>query len=199
MIEINNLNNSKPYDLFQKYYDKACINKQSNVDAILVSSFNKLDNEVHSRFVNLKYIINNEWIFFSNYQSQKSKDFDTHNQIAANLYWNSIDLQIRIKANIFKTKKDFSDIHFKKRSHKKNILALSSMQSKTIDNYNSVLDNYNKALKLNENNLSRPEYWGGYSFIPYYFEFWSGDEYRLNKREVFENKDGLWNNYILQP
>ena len=35
----------------------------------------------------------------------------------------------------------------------------------------------------------RPDFWGGYSFIPYYFEFWQGHENRLNKRHVFEQQD----------
>ena len=49
------------------------------------------------------------------------------------------------------------------------------------------------------NNLDRPNYWGGYSFVPYYFEFWEGGEYRLNKRNVFKFNEGAWEQYYLQP
>ena len=35
---------------------------------------------------------------------------------------------------------------------------------------------------LNKGNPDkRPEYWGGYDFIPYSFEFWTGENNRLNK------------------
>ena len=44
-----------------------------------------------------------------------------------------------------------------------------------------------------------PEYWGGYSFTPYYFEFWKGHESRINKREVFDQIDGVWKQSFLQP
>ena len=38
---------------------------------------------------------------------------------------------------------------------------------------------------------ARPDFWGGFSFVPYYFEFWQGHKNRLNKRHVFEQKDGM--------
>ena len=46
---------------------------------------------------------------------------------------------------------------------------------------------------------ARPNFWGGYSFIPYYFEFWEGHESRLNKRDVYEMKSNEWEHGILQP
>ena len=46
---------------------------------------------------------------------------------------------------------------------------------------------------------ARPNFWGGYSFTPYYFEFWQGHENRLNKRHVFEQQDDEWIERFLQP
>ena len=81
---------------------------------------------------------------------------------------------------------------------KKNALAISSNQSKPVSSYDQVHENYKKS--LNNNNLKEcPEYWGGYSFTPYYFEFWEGHKSRLNKREVYEMKNNNWDHYILQP
>ena len=76
MITISNLNKSTPYAKFNFFYEKAKQNKQDAVEAIALSSFNNITNEVESRFVNLKYIIDDEFIFFSNYQSLKSQNFD---------------------------------------------------------------------------------------------------------------------------
>ena len=77
-----------------------------------------------SRFVNLKYVINDEWIFFSNYNSPKSKQFESHDQISAVIYWNSINVQIRMKAKIQKTNLEFSNEHFQSRDMTKNLLAI---------------------------------------------------------------------------
>ena len=48
---------------FFRYYEKALEENQKNIDAIAISSFDKKLNEVDSRFVNLKFIDNNNGFF----------------------------------------------------------------------------------------------------------------------------------------
>ena len=198
MIKFNNLNQDIPYQLLKEKYDEAVDAGQKGIEAISISSFNKDINEVDSRYVNLKFINKDEFIFFSNYESPKAAAFNSHNQIAALIYWSSINVQIRMKAKIKKTSKKFNQKYFFDRTEEKNALAISSNQSKKIVSYNQVKENYNKS--LNNDDLRKcPEYWGGYSFTPYYFEFWEGHESRINKREVFNNIDDIWKHSFLQP
>ena len=198
MIQFNNLNQEMPYQIFKAKYDKAFNSGQKGIEAISVSSFNKEIQEVDSRYVNLKFITNDEFIFFSNYDSSKASSFNSHNQIAALVYWPIINVQIRIKAKIKKTPNEYNQKYFFNRSDEKNALAISSNQSKPIDSYSEVKKYYNKSLKNDDLNKC-PEFWGGYSFTPYYFEFWEGHESRLNKREVYEKSDDSWKYFILQP
>ena len=194
------LNNSSivPFKNFRKIYDQAKKADQKLIEAISVASFSLDKNEVDSRFVNLKVVDNEEFIFFTNYNSPKSLQFQSHKQISVSIYWQSINVQIRMKAQIKKTSKEFNQKYFFDRSKEKNALAISSNQSKLIDSYNQVKKNYNKSL-TNDNLKKCPEYWGGYSFTPYYFEFWEGHESRINKREVFNKIDGVWEQSFLQP
>ena len=200
MIIFDNLPNSMPYRLLVKYYDMAKENNQKLIEAIAISSYDVENNVVDSRFVNLKYVVGEEWIFFSNYESKKAKHFQSHKQISALLHWNLINVQIRMSGDVVKTSSAFSDMHFQKRIKNKNALAISSRQSNKISSYEKVKENYDKAMKEIDHSTKRPEYWGGYSFSPNYFEYWIGDDNRLNKRDVYE-KDGLgeWKHFILQP
>ena len=198
MIQFSNLSQETPYQLLKEKYDEAVDAGQKNIEAISISSFNNKISEVNSRYVNLKFINNDEFIFFSNYKSPKAIAFNSHNQIAALIYWSSINIQIRMKAKIKKTSNEFNQKYFFDRSEEKNALAISSNQSNEIVSYNQVKENYNKSLK-NDDLRKCPEYWGGYSFTPYYFEFWEGHESRINKREVFEKIDGVWKESYLQP
>ena len=198
MIKFNNLNQEIPYLLFKEKYDEAVDAGQRGIEAISISSYNKEISEVDSRYVNLKFISNDEFIFFSNYNSPKASSFNSHSQIAALLYWPSINVQIRMRAKIKKTSNEYNQKYFFDRSEEKNALAISSNQSKPIDSYSQVKENYNKSLK-NDDLKKCPEFWGGYSFTPYYFEFWEGHESRLNKREVYEKSDDSWKHFILQP
>ena len=197
MIDINYIDKSEPYDLFVNFYKQALQSEQKNIEACVISSLDTKKKFVDSRFVNIKYIINDDWIFFSNYESPKSQQFKMHNQISALFFWSSIDIQIRLKAKIKKTSKSFSDNHFKNRSHYKNALAISSQQSKVVESYDKVLNSYEDTLKINPK--KRPAYWGGYKFKPYSIEFWQGNKNRINKRRLYIYSKKTWKCSIIQP
>tara|TARA_S200000501_G_scaffold175468_1_gene165196 strand:+ start:1935 stop:2531 length:597 start_codon:yes stop_codon:yes gene_type:complete len=198
MINFIDLKQEKPFlIIFEKYKD-AIEAGQKNIEAISIASYNKLSSEVDSRYVNLKFIENDEFIFFSNYDSPKSSAFKSHNQIAVNIYWSSIDFQIRIKAKIKKTSKKYNNDYFKMRSPEKNALAISSKQSMIISSYEQVIKNYKYVKKNNDLSIC-PEHWGGYTFKPYEIEFWEGHDSRLNKRNLYKLDNNKWNHFILEP
>ncbi len=198
MIQFKNLNQDEPYLLFKTKYEEAFNAGQKVIEAISISTYDNKSNEVDSRFVNLKFVSKDEFIFFTNYKSPKANSFITHNQIAALIYWSSINVQVRMKAKIKKMSDDYNQKYFENRSEKKNALAISSNQSKPIDSYRKVIENYNKSL-INDDLKKCPDFWGGYSFTPYYFEFWEGHESRINKREVFDKIDDGWRHSFVQP
>ena len=123
MIEFISLSKEIPYLLFIKKYDAAVTANQKNIEAVSISSYSNMSKEVNSRFVNLKFIDNKDFIFFSNYDSPKSQDFIDHDQITALIYWNSINTQIRIKAKIKKTSVEFNKKYFMNRSEKKKCIS----------------------------------------------------------------------------
>ena len=90
MIEFNNISCDSPYMHFSAKYEEAYNADQKNIEAISISSYSKTLNEVNARYVNLKFIDNKDFIFFTNYKGPKSLEFKEHNQITALIYWNSI-------------------------------------------------------------------------------------------------------------
>ena len=178
MIQFDNINKETPYLVFKEKYTESINAKQKNIEAICISSYSSENKEVNARYVNLKIIDGNEFIFFSNYNSPKSIDFNSHNQITALIYWNNINVQIRMKAHIKRTSREFNQAYFAGRDEEKNALAISSEQSSIIDSYKAVQENYEVSLSKSDLSVC-PDYWGGYSFTPYYFEFWEGHELSL--------------------
>lgn len=199
MITFQKLNHQEPYKEFKKKYDEAILHNQSSVEAISISSFSHIKNEVDSRYVNLKFIDNDKFIFFTNYKSPKSVQFASHDQISALIFWPKVNTQIRMKARIEKISATCSNDYFKKRSESKNALAISSNQSNEINSYKEIVDEYNLTLKSEIDLTLRPEYWGGFAFKPYSFEFWEGHSLRLNKRVAYNFLNNRWNKIILQP
>ena len=130
MIRFIEINKETPHMIFKDKYEEALNAGQKNIEAISISSYNIQKPEVDSRYVNLKFIINNDFIFFSNYNSPKALAFNHYDQIAALVYWPTVNIQIRMKAKIKKTSKEFNQKYFFDRSKEKNALAISSNQSK---------------------------------------------------------------------
>ena len=198
MTKFVDIKNIDPIILFKEKYEDAKQADQKNIEAICISSFNKTKKEVDSRFVNLKFVDGDDFIFFSNYDSPKSKAFMSHSQISACIFWESINTQIRFKAKIKRTSVKFNKKYFKKRSSEKNILAISSNQSNEIASFKDVLEKYEN-VKNNYNNTECPDHWGGFSFKPYEIEFWEGNEFRLNKRTLYRFQEKSWHSLILEP
>ena len=58
-------NTGKPFKLFEKFYKDAMEVNQKSIDAMVVSTAFK--DIPSSRIVNLKYVLENKFIFFTNY------------------------------------------------------------------------------------------------------------------------------------
>ena len=92
--------------------------------------------------MNIKYLIKDKFIFFSNYESNKAKDI-SHNPMASVLFfWDKINTQIRIDGKIVMADSNFSDDHFNKRLYDKNITAIISKQSSNNEGYEDLVKRY---------------------------------------------------------
>lgn len=198
LIKFLNINPDTPFSLLYDYYNQAVGSGQKSPEVFVVSSYNSSLNEVDSRCVNLKFIDCNSFIFFSNYLSPKSVQFKSNPRISTLIFWDKINLQIRMKGTIKKTEREFNRKYFAQRSKDKNALAISSNQSSRIDSYQEVLRKYEKTFKNKDLSVC-PEHWGGFSFDPYSIEFWKAGKNRLNQRCLYELNNNIWDRYVLEP
>ena len=86
MIQFKNISSEEPYLIFQDWYQEAVNAGQLRVQAIAISSYNADTELVDSRFVNLKYIDKDRWVFFSNYNGPKAQAFESNQSISALFY-----------------------------------------------------------------------------------------------------------------
>ena len=63
MINFKNISSEIPYLKFLEIYKLAKKSNQKNIEAISIASFSHSSQEVDCRYVNLKFIHNNEFIF----------------------------------------------------------------------------------------------------------------------------------------
>ena len=75
MIEFTNLSKELPYQEFLEHYKKAESLQQNYIEAACISSFSKSSNEVDTRFVNIKSINDESFIFIAIIIPQKHFSF----------------------------------------------------------------------------------------------------------------------------
>ena len=119
MIKFINISDELPYKIFKNRYEDAVSANQPIVEAVCISSYSSSNKEVNARFVNLKFVNERDFIFFTNYNSPKSQDFKSHDQITGLFYWSKTNVQIRIKAKISQTSREYNLEYFSDRDQKK--------------------------------------------------------------------------------
>ena len=71
MTIFKNNNNLAPFKKFRALYKEADSLNQKNIEGIAISSYSKLFKEVDSRYVNLKYLDDDKFIFSQTINLQK--------------------------------------------------------------------------------------------------------------------------------
>lgn len=152
-----------------------------------------------SRIVLLKEITAAGFVFFTNYNSKKGRDINANPFAALNLFWKELERQVRIEGRIEKITPAESDEYYYSRPLGSRIGAIVSPQSSVIENRTVLEDEVKKLEKLPENEIKRPENWGGYILVPDYIEFWQGRSSRLHDRLAFTLEDSVWKLNRLAP
>ncbi|MDZ4709331.1 MAG: pyridoxamine 5'-phosphate oxidase [Saprospiraceae bacterium] len=132
--------------------------------------------------------------FFTNYHSRKAEELKVNPRASLLFYWPELERQVRLEGKVKKLSRSLSDEYFQSRPRGSQLGAWTSEQSKEIPN-RQFLDEVN--LQLNQyfkpnKSIPLPPFWGGFSLIPDYFEFWQGREDRLHDRIIYRAHRKKW-------
>ena len=181
-----------PFTQFGRWYEKAL-----NADLILPNSValaTATSSGVPSvRMVLLKEFDERGFVFYTNYDSRKSRELEENPVAALLFYWASLDRQIRISGKVQRITHAESEAYFRTRPLDSRLGAWASDQSAVIPD-RSVLENRMKSLaaKYENKEIPLPPNWGGYRLAPDSFEFWQSRLSRLHDRLRYRMLDGKW-------
>jgi len=192
--------NSKPFPLFEQWFDDA---KKSGIllpESMSVSSCTK-DGQPSSRMVLLKEFNEDGFVFYTNYGSKKSHELEDNAKVALLFHWNVLQRQIRIEGTVSKVSSEQSANYFHSRDRGSQIGAWASKQSQklTHDDELKERDAHFKNKFSNTNEIPLPKFWGGWQVKPHYIEFWQGRASRLHDRVCFEKENEKWQQFKLHP
>ncbi len=190
----------EPIKLFDKWFSEIKSSTSLEVNAMTLST---IDNEGYpkGRVVLLKHYSDEGFIFFTNYNSEKSISIKNNNKVSISFFWEDQERQVIIKGFAKKTSEEISSNYFNSRPKGSKLGALvSENQSAVIKSKQVLTDKFNELKDEYKNKeISRPLNWGGYIVSPVEYEFWQGGENRLHDRIRFKLIKNNWLKERLSP
>ena len=187
-----------PFDLFNNWFeDLEKYGKERENNAMSLSTVNE-KNVPTTRVVLLKQFSKKGFIFYTNYNSRKGNHIKNNPNVCVSFYWPSMERQVIINGKVSEISKIESDKYFNSRPRSSQLGAIISNQSEIIPSRKYLEDKLSK-IDSNNNDLIRPNNWGGYIIKPELFEFWQGRDSRLHDRIIFSKSKTKWTHKRLSP
>ena len=153
------------------------------------------------RIVLLKDVNEEGFIFYTNLESQKSKEIYANPNASMCFHWKSLLRQVRVSGKIDSVANQEADKYFDSRPHGSKIGAWASQQSKVLTSraeFEKKVDDYKKKFN-NTKNILRPSNWSGWMLKPDSIEFWLDQSDRMHERLRYFKVKNRWNKELLYP
>ncbi len=142
------------------------------------------------RTVLLKQFDTEGFVFFTNYQSEKSKQIAQNPNVALLFPWLALERQVKVLGKAEKISLAQSMKYFASRPKGSQIGAWVSQQSEVVSSKQVLLSQFEKMKqKFQSGEVPFPDFWGGYRVVPHQIEFWQGGDNRLHDRICYEWQD----------
>ena len=188
---------SSPVEQFSLWFSQAM---ESDIVEPTAMSLATSDDSIGIRTVLLKYFDEKGFVFYTNYESKKSKQMQKNPQAAILFPWLALERQVKIIGKVEKISKLESLKYFSSRPKGSQIGAWASEQSSRISSRSILIEQFESMKKKFSNGeIPLPEFWGGYRVIPQSIEFWQGRANRLHDRFIYEHEEGEWTISRLSP
>lgn len=153
------------------------------------------------RTVLLKEFDARGFVFYTNYNSRKSRELAENPRAGLLFFWPSHERQVRIDGAVEQVSPAESDAYFRQRPLESRISVYASNQSECVASRKALDDAYAvAAARFANGEVPRPEWWGGYRVTPEEFEFWQGRVGRLHDRLRYRRlSTGGWERVRLAP
>jgi len=171
---------------------------ERNPDAITIVSVSD-DGQPSARVVLCRKFVPDPGyvVFHTNYQSRKSREFESNPQAAAVFHWDALGRQIRIEGLVVRSPKEESDAYFATRNKGSQLGAWGSDQSEPIESKEALVAQIRSrgihmGLSLREGTteltdepsptITRPPHWGGLRLWASTIELWIEGLGRIHDR-----------------
>ncbi|MDX6487852.1 MAG: pyridoxamine 5-phosphate oxidase [Gaiellaceae bacterium] len=183
-----------PLRQFETWFDAARVAGVRAPEAMALATATP-DGIPSVRMVLLKGADERGYVFFTSYESRKGRELEANPQAALLFHWEALGRQVRVEGMVERASAEESDTYFASRPPGSRAGAAASRQSRALAD-RAELD---RAVAALGDDVSRPDWWGGYRVRPERYEFWQHRENRLHDRFLYERDGSGWRIQRLYP
>lgn len=188
-----------PLKQFETWFNQALQSQIKEPNAMILATCGA-DQTPSIRAVLLKIFDERGFVFFTNYNSDKSHDITDNPNVALEFLWLDLERQVKIIGRAEKISTLESLKYFLSRSRDSRIGAWVSDQSQVINSRQALAMQFEKMkAKFSSGDVPLPDFWGGFRVIPQKIEFWQGRENRLHDRILYTLTPDGWSISRLAP
>lgn len=189
-----------PFQLARKWLAEAEASEPNDPNAIALATVDAAGMP-NVRMVLLKEIEPAAFVFYTNYESVKSREIDAAGAAAFVLHWKSLRRQIRVRGHVQREEGVQADEYYASRSLKSRLGAWASRQSQPLSSRTALMAEVARVTAEKGTSPARPPFWGGYRIVPVEIEFWADGAFRLHDRFRWsrDGEDDTWTVQRLNP
>jgi pyridoxamine 5'-phosphate oxidase len=189
-----------PIIKFQQWWQEALANSPLNQkSAVCVSTIDE-HGFPSARFVDLKSANETGFTFCTYIDSAKGKHLRRNPNTAITIWWDHVSYQVRIVGVAELIEEAEAERIWKTRNRSAQLTTTAFEQSQILANEEQLNSRLAQATsEFAEQEIPKPEHWGGYCVKPVSIEFLTFRESRLHLRELYERKGDSWIKHLLQP
>lgn len=153
------------------------------------------------RTVLLKSFDQGGFVFFTNYESRKSRHIAANPAVSLLFPWVPIERQVIVQGRAERIPTSESLKYFVTRPRESQLGAWVSNQSSVISSRKLLLQKFAEIKeKFSHGEIPLPSFWGGFRVVPDTIEFWQGGPARLHDRFLYRREnDDEWRIERLSP
>lgn len=126
-----------------------------------------------TRFVLLKQVDARGFVFFTNYDSRKSREISENPRASLALYWGEVHRQVRVVGRVERVSREESEAYYNSRPLGSRLGAWASPQSKVVGDgeVSRLYEEAKQRFGVEESAevaVPLPEHWGGWRVVPEY-------------------------------